>query len=279
MNFNQTFIKKELRKMHIPKKYIYTHNVCYWTGNNRISNLYNHIKILNETKLSSSLDFDGPILCILSIMVDDINKTPIDEIEFLEFLSNDKVEVKVLYWYNSGGTVKSMWNVYKEYFEKSSIQTIYLGTWEDDYMIKNDYWLDDIIPLLQFDYIFIGSLWEEDGFVKFFDGYKEIHPDFYNKPRKVAWLPNIDQSVYRWCEDPYILQYDSLKKIEDAIGVFTTAPSDERYDYISHGINQGEIGFPTRLTLAGFKFKGLNKDKWIQDLNMKSNIDYSFYYK
>jgi len=74
--------------------YLYIHNVCYWTGNNRIWTLKEHIKTLKNTRVSDK--YSGKILCILSIMSDTSNK--IQAIDDLEKEGTDNLDIIVKYW-------------------------------------------------------------------------------------------------------------------------------------------------------------------------------------
>ena len=71
----------------------------------------------------------------------------------------------------------------------------------------------------------------------------------------------IDDSLYIWCEDPYITTIDNLRKIESKLKKFTLCPENQKYLHIESGINYGEVGFPTRLALNNFKFYGLPRDE------------------
>jgi hypothetical protein len=81
----------------------------------------------------------------------------------------------------------------------------------------------------------------------------------------------IDDKLYRWCEDPYITTKNNLDEMIDKLDNLTLAPENELYKHIEHGINYGEVGFPTRLYLNKFKFIGIFKKNIIKDLDIQSN--------
>ena len=240
------------------------HNVSYWPGNKRDENLLKHINYINNLKVPNNYDTN---LTIISIMYD--NKKCIGKYDYL-----NKNNVKILYWYNSGGTVKSMWNVYK-YLTQNSISSKYFTTFEDDVLYADDFKLEPYVnKYLDNGYIFVGALYinnkndkdYNDDMIK--NGYKYMQKP-YNKKRHVPFVKGFKNSELIWCEDPYIMYFKNLKIIEDNVGKFTLAPNT-RYDYAEHGINYGEVGFPTRLYNNGMRFFGIQKKYILKDLNNKS---------
>jgi hypothetical protein len=260
--------------------YFYTHIVSYYEKNDRKQNLYDIFKVLNNAVLSSRQS--GKNLIIYSIIIDEkkpdlmINQT----FDKLKELENDKYDILVSYRYNTGGTVQTMYLSYK-YLIDNNINSKYIGVWEDDCIFKDNYLLDIVDEYLKKDNIYVGSYWEcESGYAlndNEIGGIKQLKTNNLN--RTVPWCrvyhihPNskddtlIPYNKYKWCEDPYITTLDNLKKIEDKLGIFTLAPTNEKYTHCEHGINYGEVGFPTRLSINGFKFFGLSKQKFFTNLN------------
>ncbi len=235
--------------------YDYIHNVCFWVGNPRLFTISEHIKRLKNFKHTKNGDIT--ILCILSIMCDDLENMDREPYEAFKKQSTNTVHIIIKYWFNWGGTVGSMWFVWDKYIKMNDITAKYFATWEDDCIFKHNYWLDDAIKYLDSGYIFVGSLHAGIYNTDFANGTKIIPTNQLNTPRIVPHIPRIDPKQYKWCEDPYIMYFDSLQKIADHIGVFTLAPKNECYTHYDHGVNYGEVGFPTRLHLVGFKFIGL----------------------
>ena len=247
--------------------YNYVHCISYYEGSNRKKNLIRHIKKIKE--------LEGKNLCIINIRNTDNNK---DRFNYLVNRFSDKIELKILYSFNSGGTVACLYDCYK-FLEKENIKYKFIGCFEDDVIFKNNNFLTAVNNYLEKDYIFVGSLWERGR-----DGVKQYYNEkYYEEPKEtriVPWLKEkniypdkkdsdilIDIKSYIWCEDPYITTYENLKKIEDKFGgCFTLAPKNELYVYNEHGINYGEVGFPTRLSLNGFKFIGIDKANFLIDL-------------
>jgi len=270
--------------------YHYIHNVCYWHGNDRAQNLLEHAKAIKSLEPSGIKN-----LFIVSHMVD--NQDQIGDGLVHKVLEQRGSNLDVCIWpqYNSGGTVRSMWTVHKE-LQKHKISSKYFGTWEDDYIFSSNLFLNEVEIYLQRGYLFVGALWTEplitqagefgydgasghsyDDMVK--KGYKYLPPPGPNPNRHVPWLncisPSIKEEDYRWCEDPYVMHFENLNKLESLIGEFTLANPNEKYEHALHGINHGEVGFPTRIHLAGGKFFGLKFNDHYQLLEGRSLIDHA----
>ena len=60
----------------------------------------------------------------------------------------------------------------------------------------------------------------------------------------------------------------NLKTIEEKIGIFHKGQQKSKFNRILDGISIGEVGFPTLLYHAGFKFDILNRtDYFINEWN------------
>ena len=248
-------------------KYYYIHGISYWVGNNRTENIKLHadkIKCLDLPEGASNL-------CIVSLMCDDTSSIDKNLISLINNLSDESLEVDYLINFNSGGTVQSMQHCYK-YLKQNNITSNYFGCWEDDFCFLRPTFIQDIKYYLD-NYLFVGSMWEDEWFNQ--------DPNEFKKNGKKKFLHGIDESVsahgqekeknnYCWCEDPYVMKFENLEKIENLIGEFTLAPTNERYQHGKHGIALGEVGFPTRLKLAGGDFFGLMFDEYYTFFNTES---------
>ena len=255
----------------------YVHIVSYWEGNNRLSNLKKHLEFVkNELNNVKSK------LLIFVIRCNDLNNIKIkNELNIIK--NKMEMEIVILYRYNSGGTVKSLEDGYK-YLKENGIDFKYISCSEDDYCFIDNKFLEKANKYLNKGNIFVGSLWPEsyhkiteDG-IKFgencvsFD--RRICPHIKIKHIKKTENDKekyINDSLYRWCEDPYITTKNNLEEIINKLGRLTLAPDDELYTATEHGVNYGEVGFPTRLHLNNFKFIGILKKNIIKHLDVKSN--------
>ena len=269
----------------LTNEYFYIHNICYWYGNSRIENLKSHIEAVKNVPLSKSQH--GKNLVIISLMCDEESQIDDPTINSLTDLGNELVDVEVIPWFNSGGTTRSMWNVYKNLKERN-ITSKYFGTWEDDYLFAKEMFLDDAAVYLERGNLFVGALWTpphitfggefgtpptaEHNYDRMVEkGYKYPPPSSHLLLKGGECYFFSELKEYRWCEDPYIMKYENLSKIENLIGRFTHAPS-EKYIHWDHGVVHGEVGFPSRLHLSGAKFFGIEFDKIFKFLNNASMV-------
>ena len=147
--------------------------------------------------------------------------------------------------------------------------------------------MDSVNEYLEKDYIYVGSLWP--GVCPQCDYSNGVKNYKFPFNRRNALCPNLTRShvyinepnnkeplhdsLYMWCEDPYITTIDNLKKIEEKLVKFTLYPENKRHTWIESGVNYGECGFPTRLALNDFKFFGLPKEEHFISLDQNSVWD------
>lgn len=236
--------------------YHYIHNICYYIGNNRFDLILNHITELKK--------INKKVLVCVSIMCDDlkVDKTKYEQIKKQKTLN---IDINTFYWKNTGGTVASMWFLWKE-LEKQNITSDYFATWEADIVPKNKKWFDICKQSLNDGNIYVGMLTKSGyPFVKYNDefvkkGYKYF--PFYSKKIKIPSQKFYSYKQMHWTDGGfYFMKFDSLKIIENKIGCFTKANLNEKYDHTIHGIELGEVGFPTELWLNNFKFKGFESNR------------------
>lgn len=248
-------------------KYYYIHCISYWVGNNRTGNIKLHADKIK------SLDSPQGVrnLYIVSLMCDDVNNVDKDLLSMINGLQSEKLDTVYLINFNSGGTVRSMQHCYN-YLKQNNITSNYFGCWEDDFCFLRPTFIQDIKYYLD-NYLFVGSMHEDDWFNQ--------DPNEFKKNGKKKFLHGVDRSVlahghekhksnYCWCEDPYVMKFENLEKIENLIGEFTLAPANEPYRHGKHGIALGEVGFPTRLKLAGGDFFGCMIDEHYTFFNTES---------
>ena len=254
-------------------EYYYIHNVCYWSGNDRPENLWKHAEKVKSIKESNKNLF------VISLMCDEEEQA--NMVDDIMEVQDDTLDVIVFPQYNSGGTVKAMWNVYKHLLQKKSIISEYFGTWEDDFVFAKSTHIDDIKHHFDNGCLFVGSMWEDEWFLADPDEFTRKGKKNFTKARGGSssvfhgCCPTNEHhheqlENYWWCEDPYVMKYENLEKIESLIGKFTLAPDTERYRHGRHGIYFGEVGFPTRLHKAGGNFFGVKFEEEYQFLNIES---------
>lgn len=253
-------------------EYFYIHVVSYYIGNNRDDNIIKAFKQLNEKALSKRQTENETNLLLVYVIFDELTNDIREKFEEYKKMENNNTKINILFRWNTGGTVQTLNSAY-DYIVNNNIKCKYIGVWEDDACYNNKYFLDIVDNYLNEGYIFVGSLWGN------YNGVKTLTP---NNNRQVPWLtekmiyPNIitnnkiEENMYMWCEDPYITTLTNLHKIKEKMNKFTLAPENEIYTHCQHGINYGEVGFPTRLHINGFKFIGLKLDEYFISFENKS---------
>ena len=275
--------------------YIYTHSISYYIGNNRINNIYSAIDHLHNYKLSIHQTDTDKVLLIICCIYDEINDNIKYELNNLKNKKTNKVDIEVIFRWNSGGTVQTMSKTL-DYLLDKNISTKYIGVWEDDSIFKNNLILDDVQNGLNRDNIIVGChVPEGRPDILHMNGIKIFKKEYLNKRQKdqhCPWCKNkhiylneklnedpnklIDDSLIKWIDGAvYITTIQNLLKIKQKLQKFTLAPEDHKYTHIEHGINYGEVGFPTRLNINGFKFYGLLYDDFYKHLSTNSVGDKS----
>jgi hypothetical protein len=255
--------------------YSYIHIVSYYEGNNRENNLLKIVDKINNIKLFKD-DSNNKYLIIFYIINNNISDD-LNKYYYLNNLKNNKIDIKIIHRFNTGGTCQTLYDSYK-YLINNNINCELLGVFEDDAIFNKNYILDNVKKYIEDGYIFVGSFWEKDD--KPYNGVKKLEGNCNNRIVPICReyhivnnsLSNklINNNEYIWCEDPYITTLDNLKKIEDKMGLFTLAPKNEIYTHCEHGINYGEVGFCIRLNKNGFKFIGISKKENFCSLDVNS---------
>lgn len=172
----------------------------------------------------------------------------------------DRLHTILLEHKNWGMLVGALWDVWKE-VEKRKITSDFVIAVEDDWLFNH--WPEREKQLKENDFIYLGmfsyivpSQSRYQQFLK--QGYKnDIADQRYQKITGVG-------GERRWTDGGlYFLKYSSLKEIENKIGPFSLAPA--KFNKYEHGITFGEVGFPSRLHHAGFKFNVYSGGFYIKD--------------
>lgn len=162
---------------------------------------------------------------------------------------------------NWGMLVGSLWDTWK-WIETNSITCGYIMAMEQDWLFNH--WPHREKHIRDNGLIYSG-MFSTIGSIGTDDYYKSAVEQGYKT--EGGW----DSEKRRWTDGGlYFLKYKALKEIEDKIGIFTEAPLNEEITlendgYHNHGIKHGELGFPTRLWKAGFKFAAYIDTAYIED--------------
>jgi hypothetical protein len=127
----------------------------------------------------------------------------------------------------------------------------YVAHFEEDFGPQNTLWYNKSLELLTSDKIYIGE--SSIGRIKTRNDDNRMGWNMY------AGQPRLGNPEV-WTDGGfYFTTIDNLKQIESKIGIFHKGNTNNKYNNILDGISLGEVGFPTLLFHAGFKFDVLNR--------------------
>jgi len=254
--------------------YYYIHTISYFVGNNRLDNILHCINNLNKIKYSVNNKGDEKILLVVCCIYDNLIDTITEQMEKIKKQTNPLLDIEIIYRWNTGGTIKTMENTL-DFIIKKDITCNYIGIFEDDSFFNKEYIFDEVDYLLKKGINIIGcQVKEERPDILHTNGYKIFKEEYWTnklKNRLCPWIKEkhvyinnnkeelIHDKYVKWIDGAlYITTIDNLIKIKEKMIKFTLAPETEKYTHIEHGINYGEVGFPTRLSINGFSFFGLS---------------------
>jgi hypothetical protein len=230
------------------------YSVCYYYGKNKFSNIINHV--------NTFLNINDKKIFIVQIMVDshdqennyNINIDISNKIKNL--INNNKY--KVLVNYNWGGTILGLWLAFNIFYNILDDNT-YLAHFEEDFHAINNNvkWYKDCQDLFRLNnYIYIGET--TTGKIKTKNDDERLRARCFKHSIRLK-----DPEV--WTDGGFY--FSTLKKwkiIEDKIGIFHKGDKNtlRKNNYILDGIDIGEVGFPTLVYHAGFKFYPLHREKY-----------------
>ena len=209
------------------------------------------------------------INCIYDELTDNIKNI----FEKFKNLNTDMLDIEVLYRWNTGGTIKSMEKTL-EFVIDNNITSNYIGIFEDDSFFNKEYIFDTIDLLFEKNIDIVGCQVKEGRpDISYENGYKVFKKEYWDNKlnsRQCPWIKEkhiylnnsgenlIHDKNIKWIDGAvYITTIDKLVEIKKKLHKLTLAPENKQYTHIEHGINYGEVGFPTRLFINGFKFYGL----------------------
>ena len=278
--------------------YYYIHTISYYVGNSRLNNIKYCIDNLNKIKYSKKNNGTEKILFIICCIYNELTDNIKNTFDKFETLSNELLDIKVIYRMNTGGTIKTM-ETSLNYVTENNITSNYFGIFEDDsfYNLDDHFIFDTVDKHFDNGIDIVGcQVWERRPDILYKDGYKYFKKEWCNRrPRNqlAPWIKKkhlyfnnnsdelVDDNIIKWIDGAlYITTIDKLKKIKKKLVKLTLAPENKKYTHCEHGCNYGEVGFPTRLSINNFKFFGLQhpdsncipniKNIYFQYLNINS---------
>ena len=240
------------------KRLVYS--ICYYYGNNKISNILNHLDAFNRIKINKQF------ILVNMVDSDDINYINNVENNLSDIIKNynNDINFKILSSFNSGGTILALWITYN--YNKFIDDNLYVAHFEEDFHPNNNDWLEQSILLLNNNnkkYIYIG---EHIPSATISTNVKNTKLEAkYSKPEWdyiINKYYKIELTHFCWTDGGfYFSTIQNLKIIENKIGIFHKG-TNKKYNHYIDGIVLGEVGFPTILHNNNFNFYGLERVKY-----------------
>jgi hypothetical protein len=143
-----------------------------------------------------------------------------------------------LHNFNYGGTIVGLYNTY-EYLKENKMDDWHIMYFEEDFYAKNIDFLEISIKLLD-EVIYVGEITFS---------YKGIKTRNYNGKNQY------------WTDGGYYFSsYTKFNTMYNKIGPFHKGDPTTKYNQFNDGVLLGEVGFPTMLYDAGFRFIGLPRE-------------------
>lgn len=224
------------------------YSVCYYYTKNNKKNIDYHIKCFNK------IDEANKIFIINCMIDSDNHSEAINDLE--NYLEKFNIQFKILTSFNWGGTILGLWIVYKYFYnniDSQLFQNTYIAHFEEDFVPHNHWFYKASkrrIDLWGRRYIYVGET--------ITGKIKKGNSDQRNPKIKYGRKKIADFEV--WTDGGYYFSnLENLKKIEDKIGIFHKGDQNTKYHRYIDGIDLGEVGFPTLVHHAGFKFYALKR--------------------
>lgn len=165
---------------------------------------------------------------------------------------------------NWGMTVGALWNMYS-YCKANHITTDYMSVCDDDWLFNQ--WASREKLIRDNNWIYCGVFTVVSPYADdlYRNAWNTGHKEYDNDPQDegiAKLLLELHADKRRWTDGAtYFFDFKKLNELEERIGCFSKAPKDKPFDYGDHGIRYGEVGFPTEVWSAGFRF-GILKDHY-----------------
>jgi hypothetical protein len=173
-----------------------------------------------------------------------------------KYLPDHKIHIIVEY--NWGGTIADLWYSYLHIKSNNIDSNCYIAHFEEDFGPINNNWYTESKKLLINDIIYVGE--STKGELKHANIKTGQNDDgrIYSQPggTRLA-LPEV------WTDGGYYFScLNNLQQIENRIGIFHKGNQNTKYTNLEDGISIGEVGFPTLLHHAGFKFTCIKRSNY-----------------
>jgi hypothetical protein len=240
----------------IKSSYDYAYIICLWPGYSlRMPNVLLHLEFLKAYKYAQT----KKILYIISVHGGQPECVDLVQ-QLLECTScPPNIDIQIIQNKNWGMLQGALWFGYK-FLKDNNINAQYVMAMPDDW--RFNHWPLREQLLEQYDYV---GMFSSCGFgdpntahnyrrfVK--QGFKDVLQDPEDNG-VVRMLGILHADRRRWTDGGlYVFKYKTLLEVEKKIGIFSKAQGE--CDFGEHGITFGEVGFPTEIYAAGFRFTAI----------------------
>lgn len=207
------------------------YGICVYYGYFREKNIHKHLDVYN--KLVASYP-SHTFKFIVNLMIDEKNlsiRNTIAETIKERFPAH----VIILTNYNYGGTIAGLYDTY-EYLKENRLTDWHIMYFEEDFYATNIEFLEISIKILE-EVDYVGEI------------------TYSTKGVKSA----IDNGRHKhWTDGGYYFSsYTKFDTMYNKIVCFHKGDTSTKYNHLNDGILLGEVGFPSMLHDAGFKFIGI----------------------
>jgi disulfide oxidoreductase YuzD len=212
------------------------YGICVYYGYYRPRNIHKHLEQYNRLVAHyPHITFSF----VINLMID--NKDIAKRALIAKVVQDSfQYPITVLHNYNWGGTIVGLYDTY-EYLYINQLYDHHVIYFEEDFYPTNLAFLAKSLEVLS-SYDYVGEVTRN--------------------------TPQVKTRVYKgehqtWTDGGfYMSSYKKLDTIFKKVGCFHKGNKDTKYDHQIDGIELGEVGFPTLLHNAGFRFIGLPRNEY-----------------
>jgi hypothetical protein len=227
------------------EEYDLIYSVCYYLSRNKTKNIVGHLKQISKLRKQGL-----KVLPVIVCSVDNLDDYEQDLTKLFRdcHIPND---LQMLFMYNWGGTIAALWTLWKEFVGNFS-NDVHVAHFEEDFYSNEIDWFDAAKVKLTPDIIYVGEFT--------LTGSTSVIAEYKTTASRGNARKKMRECEY-WTDGGfYFTTKMRLCRIEEAIGVFHKGNQTVKYEHQIDGIDYGEVGFPTELWHAGFRFTSLYRN-------------------
>ena len=220
----------------------------YFDRDTDYANITNHFRCFEQLQIQKKT-------FVLISAIDDMNHSEATKQRLTQYINKlgHTASFKVIIYYNWGGTIAALWELYKNI--KGSCVKTKVALFEEDFYPITTLWYPAAIDKLTDDTIYVGE--SNANRIKYADDDGAVKGAIHKSPRLSEYEVWTDGGFY-------FTDLGRLQTMEEKIGVFHKGDQHKKYDHTVDGIRHGEVGFPNSLYLQNLKFDFLNRTDYFK---------------